>query len=202
MNQAKSYYQPFWVTLIVLSVWVSVCVAQSETLKAPDFKLKDTSGKIHTLSQYKGKVVVLEFFNPDCPFIKRAHQNPDIKALIRNAKAEGVIWLGVNSNAAGKQGATLERNLKGISALGLEFPILLNPNGDVGKAYNATRTPEVFLIGKEGTIRYRGAVDSSGGSKHATKEVQPFLKTALKQYQSGQPITAKKTKPWGCSIKY
>ena len=202
MNVAKHNYQQVWVTLIVLCIWLPVSIAQSDTSTAPDFKLKDTSGKIHTLSQYKGKIVVLEFFNPDCPFIKRAHQNTDFKTLIRKAKAEGVIWLGVNSNAAGKQGAALDRNRKGITALGIEFPILLNPKGDVGKAYNATRTPEVVLIGREGTIEYQGAVDSSGGSNHARQAVQPFLKIALKQYQSGQPVTAKKTKPWGCSIKY
>ena len=202
MNQAMRYYQPFWIALLVFFGWVPISSAQSETLKAPDFELKDTSGKIHTLSQYKGKIVIIEFFNPDCPFIKRAHQSSDIKALISKARAQGVIWLGVNSNAAGKQGAALDRNLNGISALGLDFPILLNPNGDVGKAFNATRTPEVFLIGKNGTIRYRGAVDSSGGSKHAQKGATPFLKNALEQYQLGQPIMVKKTKPWGCSIKY
>ena len=188
-------------TIAILAVSLA-SMANAQTNVAFNFTLKDTSGTSHSLSQYRGKVVVLEFFNPDCPFIKRAHETAELKATIKMAESKGVVWLAINSNQPGRQGASLQSNVDSIKSLNLSFPILLNPDGSVGKAFSATRTPEMVIVGKEGVIIYQGAVDSSGGSRHTKGPVQYWFKRALTEYLAGNPVTNKRTKPWGCSIKY
>jgi peroxiredoxin len=169
---------------------------------ASDFSLTDLDGQMHTLSQYKGKVVVLEFFNPQCPFIKRAHTNDAFLETIKSTQAKGVVWLAVNANAPGRQGSSVEANLAGRKSFGINFPILMNPEGNVGQAYGATRTPEMVVISAEGQIVYRGAVDSSGGSKYSNKTITYWLKDAINAHLAGKPVMTAETKPWGCSVKY
>ena len=181
---------------------MTVGIATAQPVIAPDFSLKDTDGQVHQLSDHKGKVVVIEFFNPDCPFIKRAHTNSTFKETIKWSQSQGVVWLAVNANAAGKQGAALETNIAAKQALNVNFPILMNPTGTVGKAYGATRTPEMVIINPKGELVYQGGVDSSGGSSRPKNAVQNWLKTALEQVLAQKPVTPARTKPWGCSVKY
>ena len=190
-----------FITLTALVVCLA-SVAQAQPRLAPNFQLKDTDGKSHSLSMYKGKVVVIEFFNPECPFIKRAHENAAFRATIQEAKDKGVMWLAINSNKKGSQGASLVSNVSGMKTFKLSFPILLNPSGTVGRAYTAARTPEMVIIGRKGEIVYQGAVDSSRGSKHAKTPIRQFFRDALRQYLGGQPVTQARTQAWGCSIKY
>ena len=188
--------------LIMVSALALTSLANAQPPLAADFTLKDTSGQTHSLRQYRGKVVVLEFFNPECPFIKRAHETETLKATIKMAQSKGIVWLAINANQPGRQGASLKSNVESIKSLNLSFPILLNPTGTVGRAYNATRTPEMVIVGKTGEIVYQGAVDSSGGSRHTKETVKYWFESALRQYLAGSPVTQKRTKPWGCSIKY
>jgi peroxiredoxin len=187
---------------IALCAMMLCTTAYAAPNMAADFSLTDLDGKVHTLSQYKGKVVVLEFFNPDCPFIKRAHTNKGFVETIKSAQAKGVVWLAINSNATGKQGSSVETNEAGRKNLGINFPILLNPRGTVGQAYGATRTPEMVLISAGGEIVYRGGVDSSGGSLKPKSAVTYWLKDALDAHIAGKPVANAVTKPWGCGVKY
>jgi peroxiredoxin len=172
---------------------------------APDFTLRDLDGKETKLSDHKGKVVVLEWFNPGCPFVKNAHSKGSLKdAAKRNAKS-GVVWLAVNSGAAGKQGHGAEANREGAKTFAMEHPILLDETGAVGKAYGATNTPHLFVIDPKGTLVYRGAVDNSSDGEGQSPEngkLVSYVDAALADVAAGKPVATAETKAYGCSVKY
>jgi peroxiredoxin len=170
---------------------------------APDFTLKDTEGKTHTLSEYTkaGKTVVLEWFNPDCPFVKKHHvNNKDMVATYEAAAKQGVVWLAINSGAAGKQGAGLERNVKAKTDYGMAYPVLLDEAGTVGRAYGAKTTPHMFVIAKDGSVAYAGAIDNDS-SPGKLGDVN-YVTAALTAMAAGAPIENPRTKSYGCSVKY
>lgn len=139
--------------------------------RAPDFTLKDTAGKTHTLNSYlaEGKTVVLEWFNPDCPFVKRHHQA--LKTMERTYaenRGKGVVWLAINSGAPGNQGAGLERNTQARKEFGIEYPVLLDESGSVGRMYGAKTTPAMYVIGKDGLVLYAGAIDDDPRGEKTT----------------------------------
>lgn len=171
--------------------------------KAPDFKLTDTAGVEHTLAQYlaAGNVVVLEWFNPDCPFIIKHHQKSqtmnDVYAMLKH---KGVVWLAVNSGAAGKQGAGIERNRKAHQEYGMSFPILMDESGAVGRAYGAKTTPHMFVVDKDGTLAYSGAIDDNPSpTEYGSRN---HIITALRAVLDGRAVPEPVTKPYGCSVKY
>jgi peroxiredoxin len=172
---------------------------------APNFTLSDTDGNELSLADYTkdGKIVVLEWFNPGCPFVKKHYSDSDnqtMNLLADKYKGQDVVWLAINSGAEGKQGAGLELNKQIKKDWGIEHPILLDETGQVGKLYGATRTPEMFIINAEGTIVYHGAIcnDSSAGKPGDVK----FVEQALDQVLAGESVTTAKTRPYGCSVKY
>ena len=171
--------------------------------QAPDFTLKDTDGKSYSLSQVlaDGKTVVLEWFNPDCPFIKRHHlQDKDMSKLYDQYKDQGVVWFAVNSGAPGAQGAGLERNVKAKADYGIEYPILMDENGAVGLAYGAKTTPHMFVIRKDGILIYSGAIDDDPQGKK-TDRVN-YVQAALTATTAGNNVATAQTKSYGCSVKY
>lgn len=169
--------------------------------KAPEFTLKDTDGKEVKLSDFKGKIVVLEWFNPDCPFVKKHHDaNKTMVTTFEKFKAQGVVWLAINSGAAGKEGAGLERNKQAKADWKLPFPILLDETGKVGKTYGAKRTPEMYIINKDGTIAYEGAIDNNRDAK--TLGDVNHVEKALAQVVKGETVTEATTKAYGCTVKY
>ncbi len=171
--------------------------------KAPDFTLTDIHGTTHTLSDYTkaGKVVVLEWFNPDCPFVRKHHvRGKTMQTLAREFADEGVVWLAINSGAPGKQGAGLERNLRAEKEYGIEYPILLDESGKVGKLYGATNTPHMFVIGRAGEIVYAGAIDNNP-SPLRFGDVN-YVRKALEQYLAGETVDTPVTKAYGCTVKY
>ncbi|MFO0661280.1 MAG: thioredoxin family protein [Polyangiaceae bacterium] len=172
---------------------------------APDFTLTDLDGKSYTLSSLKGKVVVLEWFNPDCPFVKMSHSKGSLKGYADKAIAKGVTWLAINSAAPGKQGHDPERNRAGIKAFDLHHPVLVDPTGEVGHKYAATNTPQMFVIAADGTVAYRGAIDNSpdgeGESPEGGKLVN-YVDEALTSVLAGKPVAKPITKPYGCGVKY
>jgi peroxiredoxin len=171
---------------------------------APDFTLKDLGGKEVKLSAYKGKVVVLEWINPGCPFVKKSHT---VGSLVDAAKRHSgdAVWLAVNSGAAGKQGADVAANTEAAKAWSLSHPILRDETGKVGKAYGATNTPNMYVIDKTGTVVYAGAIDNSpdgeGKSAPGGKLVN-YVDAALSDLAAGRPVQTAVTKPYGCSVKY
>ncbi|MGD9548195.1 MAG: thioredoxin family protein [Candidatus Krumholzibacteriia bacterium] len=171
--------------------------------KAPDFTLTDTTGETHTLSAYlaEGKIVVLEWFNPDCPFIKKHHQDHrTMDETLAAYKDRDVVWLAINSGAEGKQGAGLERNKKAVKDFKMSFPVLLDPDGAVGRAYGAKKTPHMFVVTTEGVVAYMGAIDDDAGVQ-ALGETNHVV-AALDEILAGKPVTVTETDSYGCSVKY
>jgi alkyl hydroperoxide reductase subunit AhpC len=172
---------------------------------APDFSLKDLSGKDVKLASYKGKVVVLEWMNPGCPFVQRSHTVGSLVDTARRHIKDGVVWLAINSGAPGKEGADVAKNTEAAKKWSLPHPILRDETGTVGKAYGATNTPNMFVIDKDGKVIYAGAIDNSpdgeGKSPQGGKLVN-YVDAALGDLAAGRPVQTAVTKPYGCTVKY
>jgi cytochrome oxidase Cu insertion factor (SCO1/SenC/PrrC family) len=173
---------------------------------APDFTLKSVDGKDFTLAQFKGKTVVLEWFNPECPFVRLSHTQGSLKGLAtKYTKGGDVVWLAINSGAPGKQGAGEDANKEAIAKYGIDYPVLIDNTGKVGKQYGAERTPHMYVIDPEGTLVYRGAIDNSpdaeGKSPEGGKLVN-YVDTALAALKTGAKIETSETKAYGCGVKY
>jgi peroxiredoxin len=177
--------------------------APAEAKAAPAFALTDLDGKTHNLADYAGKVVVLEWFNPGCPFVVSAHGEGPLTDMAAQWGDEEVVWLAVNSGAPGKQGHGVDANRKAATDWNMSHPILLDESGEVGRAYGAKTTPQMVVIGPDGSIAYEGALDNApmgevkGGGEHV-----PYTGNALVQTIDGQPAKPDQTAPWGCSVKY
>jgi peroxiredoxin len=169
---------------------------------APDFELTDTAGRKHKLSDYAadGKLVVLEWFNPDCPIAKAYHvPENQMAAMAADYRAKNVVWLAINSGAEGKQGAGLDRNKRAVEEYGINYPILLDMSGDVGHQYEAKTTPHMYVIDTAGVLRYAGAIDD--GTPNAKGDVN-YVKQVLEEILADKPVTTSSSKPFGCSVKY
>ncbi len=172
---------------------------------APDFKLKDLNGKTVSLADYKGKVVVLEWFNPECPFVKAAHTKGSLVGYAKKVSGDGVVYLAINSGAPGKQGAGAEKNKAGVKTFGMDHPVLLDESGETGKAYGATNTPHMFVIGKDGKVAYAGAIDNSPDGEKANPEggtLVNYVDQALTDVAAGKPVRTPATRAYGCGVKY
>lgn len=172
---------------------------------APAFALKDTSGKTVTLSEHKGKTVVLEWFNPDCPFVKKSHEKGSLKSFANDKTKQGIVWLAINSGAVGKQGHGAARNAEAKTAWALAHPVLLDESGETGKLYGATNTPHMFVVDGTGVLRYAGAIDNSpdaeGDSPQGGKLVN-YVEQALTELAAGRSVSVSTSKAYGCSVKY
>jgi peroxiredoxin len=172
---------------------------------APEFSLKDLDGREVSLASFRGKVVVLEWFNPGCPFVKASHSKGSLKGTAKKHAANGVVWLAVNSAAQGKQGFDPAANSDAAKRFGLEHPILRDESGAVGRAYGATNTPNMFVIDKNGVLVYAGAIDNSPdgeGEAPASGSLINYVDAALEDLAAGRAVKTPVTKPYGCSVKY
>ena len=169
---------------------------------APEFALTDLEGNAVKLSDHKGKVVILEWFNPGCPYVVYAHEEGPLKAMAQKYDArEDMVWLAINSGAEGKQGHGLEVNKAAAQAWQMDHPVLLDPSGDVGRAYGAKTTPQMVVIGTDGIVAYLGALDNAPFGK-AQGAVVNYVQEALAAVTAGAPVSTPRTKPYGCSVKY
>lgn len=170
---------------------------------APAFTLKDTDGKEHTLAGLTkdGKIVVIQWFNADCPFVKKHYrESKTFNDMATKYKDKGVEFIAINTGAPGKQGAGVDRNKKAKADWAIPYPILLDESGDVGRSYGAKRTPEMFVINKDGKIVYHGAIDDdAGGDSVGTTN---YVAKALDEVLDGKDVTMATSKPYGCSVKY
>jgi peroxiredoxin len=179
---------------------------------APDFSLTDTDGQTVSLGKLRGKTVVLEWFNPDCPFIKYAHTQGPLKDLAHRVSSDKVVWLTINSNAPGKQGTGIERNKGAKLEYAIGNRILLDETGKVGHAYGAIKTPQVFVINPKGVLVYRGGVDNAPIGKvdeerphlpgHPATALETYLEYALTDLAAHKPLRLADTPPYGCTVKY
>jgi peroxiredoxin len=172
---------------------------------APDFSAPDTNGKTHSLSQYKGKYVVLEWFNPECPFVKKHYGSDNMQKLQQEYTGKGVVWLTIDSNAPGSEGSlsadAASKVMNGWKTR--QTALLLDPEGKAGRAYGAKNTPNMVVINPEGKIVYEGAIDSKATPNPADiPSSTNYVKVALDESLEGKPVTTSTTKPYGCSVKY
>lgn len=170
---------------------------------APDFKATDQNGKEWTLSDFinDNKIVVLEWFNPECPFVKKHYENgaSTMNTLAKDFKDKDVVWLTVNSGSedSGTNGAELMKTV--AKDWKIERPIIIDAAGAIGKAYGAKHTPTMVIIGKDGNVVYRGAIDDNPGRDPGKVN---YVRNALNQLIAGETVTVTETKAYGCGVKY
>ncbi len=172
--------------------------------RAPEFTLTDIHGTEHKLSDYtaEGKIVVLEWFNPDCPFVKKFHYSHDtMRTTYASFEGKPVEFLAINSaSAPGKQGWGEERNLEAEKQYEIKYPILLDKDGSVGKTYGALRTPHIFIVDAEGVVRYIGPIDSTNSAREVGDN---YIEIAVNQLLNGESeIVTAAIPAYGCAVKY
>jgi peroxiredoxin len=172
---------------------------------APDFTLNDVDGHPVHLATHRGSVVVLEWFNPLCPFVNMAHTKGSLKGAAARHIAQGVVWLGIDSAAPGKQGYDPDAIRAAVQRFGLTHPILRDESGVVGRAYGATNTPHMFVIDKNGTLVYAGAIDNSPDAEGESPQggsLVNYVDAALDDVAAGRAVRTPRTKAYGCGVKY
>lgn len=172
---------------------------------APDFTLPAADGGEQTLSSFKGKLVVLEWHNKGCPFVKKHYGSGNMQALQKEYTAKDVVWLTINSSAEGKQGyETAAEALETAKSDGAASThILLDPKGEVGHLYGAATTPHMFVIGKDGTLVYAGAIDDTPSpDPEDVKTAKNYVREALDAVMAGKPVETASTRSYGCGVKY
>jgi peroxiredoxin len=172
---------------------------------APNFTLEGSDGKQHSLADYQGKFIVLEWTNPQCPFVHKFYDSGAMQKLQAKETAKGVIWLRINSSAAGHEGAQTESELAAyVSANHVAATAsLLDPDGKVGHMYGARTTPHMFVIDDKGTLVYAGGIDDKP-SPHAADipQAKNYVTAALEEAMAGKPVSTPTARPYGCSVKY
>lgn len=173
---------------------------------APAFSVVDASGKVRTLEEFKGKTVVLEWNNPECPFVKKHYvASSNMQNQQKAAIEQGVVWLSINSGASGKQGhldgATATAKLTELKSAPTAY--LIDSDGKTGQAYGAKTTPHMYVIDGKGTLQYAGAIDSVPSADAADiPAAKQYVNQALAELSAGKPVSEPSTKAYGCSVKY
>lgn len=172
---------------------------------APDFSVTDSNGKAVKLSAYRGKIVVLEWHNPGCPFVQKHYGSGNMQKTQAAANKAGAVWLTVNSGAPGKQGYMDGAAANALVRKSAATPdaYLIDSKGVVGKAFGARTTPEMVLIDGKGTLVYQGAIDDKPTADTADiKGARNHLLAALGELKAGKPISVASSRPYGCTVKY
>ena len=169
---------------------------------APAFELKDLDGKTVKLADFKGKVVVLEWFNPECPVVKGQHDGGCLKDCAAKATKDGVVWLAINSGGPGMEGNGVEKNKKAIADWKMEHPVLIDEDGSVGKMYGSKNTPTMYIIDAKGMLAYHGAIDNMANGKPEGGAPINYVEKALAEIKEGKPVSVAETKAYGCGVKY
>jgi hypothetical protein len=172
---------------------------------APPFTLTDTNGKQHTLADYKGKHVVLEWVNLGCPYVKKHYESGNMQATQKKAVEKGVVWLSICSSGKWKQGhlspagwndEIAERKMASTA-------VLIDESGETGRAYGAKTTPHMYIVNPEGYLIYQGAIDDQPTTrKDSLQGARNHVLAALDEALTGKPVTVALTQPYGCSVKY
>jgi peroxiredoxin len=190
----------------MIALTTGLCLAEVEIGKpAPTFTLPDTNGKTHSLSDLKGKYVVLEWYQPDCPFVRAHYRSGIMQALQKEYTAKGVVWLSVDSSAPGEQGNYPADKLNQFAARdgAARTALLMDPAGNVGRSYGAQTTPDMYIIDPSGNLVYKGAIDNKRSTDiEDAKTATNYVKSALDALLNGKPVPTSSTRPYGCSVKY
>ncbi len=172
---------------------------------APTFSATTSSGASVKLADYLGKIVVLEWTNHDCPYVRKHYETGNMQALQKDAAGKGVIWLTLISSAPGTQGHVTPAQANELTVKREAAPaaVLLDPQGTVGKLYGATNTPHMYVIDPKGVLVYAGAIDDRPTSRRADVQgAQNYVRLALEAVQVGRPVKTPLTRAYGCTVKY
>lgn len=193
-----------WIKMLaVVSMAFGFAAAHADA--APDFTLKDAHGNEHSLSDFRGKIVVLEWVNHGCPFVVKFYREGHMQAMQKEMVDQGVVWLSICSSAPGEQGwMTAEDQAKTIEEKGINATaVLIDEDGTVGRAFGARTTPHMFVIDAEGKIRYNGAIDSIRSTR--TEDIaraDNYVRAAVAALKAGEEVATPRTQPYGCTVKY
>jgi DsbC/DsbD-like thiol-disulfide interchange protein len=167
---------------------------------APDFSLRDSDGREWTLSDQRGEIVVLEWFNPDCPFVKRHHQQRRTMVELAEefALRGDVTWMAINSTHY----MTAEKTGEWARKWNLTYPVLIDRDGSVGRAFGAKTTPHIFIVDADGQLAYIGAIDDDPAGNRDPAETTNYVRQALEDLLAGRPVRRPQTRQYGCSVKY
>jgi len=190
---------------LVLGIAALPALAIAPGSQAPDFKGTDSNGVAHTLSQYRGKYIVLEWANKGCPYDQKHYLSGNMEALQKQWTDKGVVWLSVLSSAPGEQGnvtpAEENQYLKKMNAA--PTAALLDADGTIARLYQAKTTPHMFVIDPKGKLVYQGAIDDKPTTDQAdVKTAHNYLNDALTTSMAGKEVAVSSTRPYGCSVKY
>lgn len=172
---------------------------------APDFTLTDSNGKTHSLSEFKGKNVILEWTNHDCPFVKKHYESNNMQNLQKKYTEQDVVWLSIISSAEGKQGFVSGEKANELTTSRNAHPsfVLFDPKGTAGKAYGAKTTPHMYIIDKEGKLIYKGGIDSiKSADKADIAKATNYVDKAMTEHLAGKPVSEANTAFYGCGVKY
>lgn len=195
-----------WLASLLLLLGLSATAQAAPQIgqPAPDFELTDATGKTHKLSDYADKVVMLEWTNHECPFVRKHYNSGNMQKLQKDYTALGVVWLSVISSAPGKQGYVTPEQAQELTTSRNAAPtaVLFDPQGTTGIAYDARTTPHMYVIDK-GILRYMGGIDSIPSTDpDDIAKADPYAKLALDAVLTGKPVEKSVTRPYGCSVKY
>lgn len=172
---------------------------------APAFQAKDMNGRVRSLSEFRGKTVVLEWTNNGCPYVGKHYGSGNMQSLQKDATKDGIVWLSVISSAPGFQGYLTGPQAKAwMKKVGAHSTdVLLDPEGKVGRAYEAKATPHMFIVDKTGRLVYMGGIDDRPYSDpESLKGAKNYVRAALSDIKAGRPVAQPVTRPYGCSVKY
>jgi peroxiredoxin len=172
---------------------------------APGFTGIDTSGKSHALSDFRGKPVVLEWTNHDCPYVRKHYSSGNMQRQQQTATGQGVVWLSIISSAPGKQGHVTPAQADALTAERNAAPsaVILDEKGEIGRLYEAKTTPHMYIIDADGKLAYMGGIDSIASANPADiGKATQYVPAALAQVMNGEPVAPSVTRPYGCSVKY
>ena len=172
--------------------------------KAPDFSALDVAGKTHKLSDFKGKLVVLEWTNPACPFVRK-HYSGNMQSLQKEFTGKGVVWLAINSTETGSYEYLAPQKLAGWMSEQRATPTaaLMDESGNIGQAYGAKTTPHMYIINAQGQLVYGGAIDSIPSARvDDIKQATNYVRQGLDEALAGKPISVASSRAYGCAVKY
>ena len=194
---------------VVMFLFLFSVIAFSQEAKlneqAPNFKLMDSNGKEHSLSDFKDKIVVLEWINYECPFVKKHYDSKNMQTLQEKYTKQGLIWLTICSSAESKQGNFTNDEINRRSKKhGAKFTAyLVDSDGKVGKMYGAKTTPHMYIINEAGKLVYAGGIDDKASTDlEDNKDAKNYVSLALEELLAGKDVSVQSSKPYGCSVKY
>ncbi|MDX1950500.1 MAG: redoxin domain-containing protein [Rickettsiales bacterium] len=202
----KNILKIFTLIILFLTAGSNFCYAQNVGETAPNIKAKDITGKDFNLEEKRGNIIVLEWNNPTCPFVRKHYETNNIQNLQKTYTEKGVIWITINSSAEGREGFFKnDIDAKGWFEASKLFAThyIRDQFGEIGREYRATTTPQFYIINKNGEIAYSGAVDNiPSASKSDVEKAENYISKALDELLAEKEVTKKITSPYGCSVKY